>query len=409
MSLWRASLWIAVLAGSSPAQAPDPALRDELARCTPQSVVQVVERLRSAKTEGTQACLDVLLRSEGNTSVTASEAAIEVLRTNLPGVRSELSTLAGARPARDQVRSALALLGALGELRDLELALQLEASAAPEPAHENPDAERDDLGLRACATELFRRHAEPAHELRSSIERAPADRRDLLVAALGSSHTYPGVTVLGEWLLRERKNRPALVRALAESARALPPPFDERTCAGLRQSLERADAPEFREAILCAGWLEDAGAVGELVSLLRSAHPGVSADALWSLRRITGARIGTDAPRWQRFLAEERDWRATRLPELLDQLGGRDPKLSGEALNELARHRFPRHEIAACVGARLDGLEGAQFRSACGLLGQLGSRAALEPLTRAQQERRPPAEQRVLQDARRALLGKLPR
>lgn len=80
------------------------------------------------------------------------------------------------------------------------------------------------------------------------------------------------------------------------------------------------------------------------------------------LRRITGARIGTDAPRRRlRFLAEERDWRAARLPELLDQLGGSDTKASGAALNELARHRFPRHLIAAAVGQRIEALEGTQF------------------------------------------------
>ncbi len=401
--LQRALLFVA-LAASSLAQSTPPSLRDELARCTPQTALKVVERLRSAKSEGAQACLDVLLRSQGNASVTAAEAAIEVLRTNLPGVRSELSTLCGARPSRVEIRGALALLGALGELSDLTLALELAAGAPPATPREDAEADTDDLGLRDCAAALFRRHADTASALRSAIERAPAEHRPLLVAALGASRTYAAVEVLGNWLLRERRERLGLVRALAESARALPPPFDERACAGLRDSLDHADAPEFREAILCVGWLEDAGSVGELVSLLRSPHPGVSADALWSLRRITGARIGTDAPRWQRFLAEERDWRAARLPELLDQLGGSDTKASGAALNELARHRFPRHEIAAAVGQRIEALEGTQFLSACGLLGQLGSRAALEALARAANSHHSAAEQRAIQDARRTLL-----
>lgn len=401
--LLRALLLVA-LAASSLGQSTPSALRDELARCTPQTALKVVERLRSAKSAGAQACFDVLLRSQGSASVTAAEAAIEVLRTNLPGVRSELSALGGGRPSRAETRGALALLGAIGELQDLSLALTLAASAAPATPHEDAEAETDDLGLRDCAAELFRRHAETANALRSAIERAPAENRPLLIAALGASRTYAAVEVLGGWLLRERAERLVLVRALAESARALPPPFDERACVGLRDSLDHADAPEFREAILCVGWLEDAGSVGELVSLLRSHHPGVSADALWSLRRITGARIGTDAPRWQRFLAEERDWRAADLPDLLDQLGGSDLKASGAALNELARHRFPRHEIAAAVGQRIEALEGAQFLSACGLLGQLGSRAALEPLARAATSHRSAAEQRAIQDARRALL-----
>lgn len=404
MNLTQRSMALALLATAALGQAPSPSLRDELARCTPQTAVKVVERLRTAKAEGAQACLDILLRSQGNASVTAAEAAIEVLRSSLPSVRNELTALANAKPSPSETRGALALLGALGELADLPLALELAQSAPPPQASEEPGEEPDDLGLRACATELFRRHSESADALRSAIEHAPGEQRALLVSALGSSRTYAAVEVLGGWLRRERTDRLPLVRALSDSARALPPPFDERACAGLRDSLEHADAPEFREAILCLGWLEDAGSVGELAALLRTPHPGVSADALWSLRRITGARIGTDAPRWQRFLAEERDWRAVRLPELLDQLGGRDPKASGAALNELARHRFPRHEIAAAVGQRLEALEGAQFLSACGLLGQLGSRAALEPLARAASSRRSAAEQRAIADARRTLL-----
>lgn len=404
MSRWTRVLLLLALAGPSRAQHAGQPLRDELARCTPQTAAKVVERLRAAKSEGTQACLDLLLRSKGNTSVTVSETALEVLRTSMPAVRSELTTLASARPTRENARSALTVLAALGELKDLTLALELAGNAPPAPPAEVGD-ELDDLGLRACATEIFRRHAEPADALRSAIERAPAEQRELLVAALGASHTYSAVTLLGTWLLRERGPRTALVRALGQSVRALPAPFDERACAGLRESLEHADAPEFREAVLCVGWMEDAGAVGSLVPLLRSPHAGVREDALWSLRRITGARIGADVPRWQRFVADERDWRATQLPDLLDELGGADARASGAALNELVRHRFPRHEIAAAVGARLRALEGAQFVSACGLLGQLGSRAALEPLARAAQERRPAAEQRALADARKRLLG----
>ncbi|MCY3002321.1 MAG: hypothetical protein NTV21_11005 [Planctomycetota bacterium] len=284
-------LILAVLAGASFAQAPSSSLRDELARCTPQTAVRVVEKLRTARSEGAQACFDILLRSQGNTSVTAAEAAIEVLRTSLPSVRNELSNLVGAKPSAAETRGALALLGALGELRDLPLALELAASAPQAHAPVEPGDEPDDLGLRACTTEIFRRHSESAEALRSAVEHAPEDQRPLLVAALGASHTYTAVEVLGKWLLQKRSDRAALVRALSECARALPAPFDERACAGLRDSLDHADAPEFREAILCVGWLEDAGSVGELVSLLRSAHPGVSADALWSLRRITGARF----------------------------------------------------------------------------------------------------------------------
>lgn len=395
---------LALLCGISLAQSPAHSLRDELARCTPQTAVKVVEKLRGARSEGAQACFDILLRSQGSASVTAAEAAIEVLRTSLPNVRSELATLASAKPSAAEVRGALALLGALGELGDLPLALELAANAARPNAPAHFEDEPDDLGLRACATEIFRRHSESADALRGAIERAPEERRELLVAALGSSRTYAAVEALGKWLVRKRTDRAPLVRALSDCARALPPPFDPRACAGLRESLDHADAPEFREAILCVGWLEDAESAGELVSLLRSGHPGVSADALWSLRRITGARFGTDAPRWQRFLAEERDWRAGNLPELLDDLGSRDPRASGAALNELARHRFPRHEIAAAVGQRLEALEGAQFLSACCLLGQLGSRAALEPLARAADSHRSAAEQRAIQDARHTLL-----
>jgi hypothetical protein len=60
--------------------------------------------------------------------------------------------------------------------------------------------------------------------------------------------------------------------------------------------------------------------------------------------------------------------------------------------------------IAAAVGQRIEALEGTQFLSACGLLGQLGSRAALEALARAANSHHSAAEQRAIQDARRTLL-----
>lgn len=407
----RAMHALAVLALLAPATAKAPAqsLRQRLERCGADDVAQLTYELRAARDEGLQTCLGLLVRREFESTPAGRQAARDALCSSLPAVREELRALTLGDADEARLRSGLELLGATLELADLDLALALAARFPTDPEEPPESAHAGLVPLRAAAAELFARHAEHLPRAAALLGELPEPYVSALISALGESRTPQALGRLGEWLARGNGREPELVNAIALGARGMRGPFDLRTREAVRARLDEEGARGFREAVLCTGWLEDEGATYQLARLLRSPHPGVRADAVWSLQRITGARHGTDPLRWARWLAAERDWRAQHMPRLLEQLSGPSAVARAAALNELARHRFPRHELAEGIAAGLIYLEGPLFVSACEVLRQLGSAAALDGLGRLALGARSEPEVRAARETKRALQRPLAR
>lgn len=312
-------------------------------------------------------------------------------RTPASDLRVELGALALRESTKDELELGLQKLGREGTLADLELAVLLAVRIEElEPASESPHAAP---ALRAAASAIFQRHAIKLPRLGALLGERAAPWRAALLGAVGDSRTPEAVARLGEWLTVSSEDTRGTVAALSHAARGMQGPFDERARAAVRALLDRPGRAGYREAILCAGWLEDDEATEALLDLLRSAHQGLAKDARWSLERITGVQLGSDALAWRRWLSEERDWRLEVLPTALDDLLADDSSTQARALNEIARHRFPRHELAQRLAGRLGALDGDRFVGACAALGELRSGTASEALRHVSEQDRPEREQ----------------
>lgn len=373
---------VAPRAAAQERDAPVSRVRALLERCTEPSVERTASDLRALGAEAARECLDAILRDELEASPAAKRAALAVLAGHAAAARVAILPLldAGASPG---VRArGLEVLASAGTLEDLELALSLAATFPLVPGPDgDPCADPDVVDrLRASAAALFAREPDGLVHARSSIERCPAAWAPALVAALGESRTPQGLALLVELLSSGTSNASDAVAAIATAAQGLAPPFDPNVGDAVRWTLERETPGTFRQAVICVGWLEDERSAALLLGHLEHPSAGVRADALWSLRRITGTRLEGDPERWRRWLDAEERWRAEQLPALLSELETGQPAELAKALNEILRHSFPRHEIARELASRLERLDGAAFTAACDALAVLGSRAAVPAL-----------------------------
>jgi hypothetical protein len=328
------------------------------------------------------------------------------------GSNSELRANLGALVLREatasELEQGLARIAREGTLADVELAVMIAARFPQEIDELGTPSSACPRLLTASLRDVFRRHAVKLPRVATVVGERSEPWVGALIAAYGDSATPQAVSRLGEWLASGPDDLSAAVLALTAAARAQSGPFDERARANVRILLDRPGRAGYREAVLALGWLEDEAAVEELCDLLQSGHRGIADDARWSLERITGVRLGRDALAWRRWLAEERDWRLERLPGLLDQVHDVSRDSVALALNEIARHQFPRHELSARLSERLGALDGDLLGCACGTLAQLRSTAAIPALRELLQQGRPEAEHAEL-EATLAVLEPMPR
>jgi hypothetical protein len=107
----------------------------------------------------------------------------------------------------------------------------------------------------------------------------------------------------------------------------------------------------------------------------------LGANALWSLRRITGLGLGADPHAWSLWFREESQWWKERAPAVLPLLQG-DDAAQRRVLGELGARYWHRERVAAELCEYLARAHGEGARMACGLLARLGcasAAAALQP------------------------------
>jgi len=318
-------------------------------------------------------------------------------RASAAELRVELGALALREATSAELDAGLQRIGREGALADIELAVML-AARIEEPSLDTGTSRGAEL-LRKATSQVFERHALKLPRIGALLGERAEPWRGALLAAVGDSRTPQAIARLGEWLAQGGSDTRETVAALAHAARGMQGPFDERACRAVRSLLDRPGRAGHREAVLCVGWLEDEQATDALLDLLRSAHPGLARDAQWSLERITGAHFGADALAWRRWLGEERAWRLEVLPAALDDLLDDHAAVQARALNDIVRHRFPRHELAERLSNRLGALDGDVFQSACAALGSMGSGVAKEALRQVGTQERPERERAAAEAA----------
>jgi hypothetical protein len=365
---------LALLAAPSVAQTP----REVLERCGTQDVASTAAALRNAGAVGARLCLDVLLDRRldpGPAGRSATELALPRFAAEL---RAELAPRVASESDPAWFARALGLVELAGTYDDASLVCALAEHAVPF-AEDGTPFESVPLARRTLAR-IFARDLANIPTSHDFLARTSEPAQLAITGALSDVAQPRSLALLAEWLARGPEHPEFVVTALSTCARGQRAPFDERVRKIVRGRIESRRILAFRESILCVGWLEDEEAAEMLVELMRHDDAGVRRDAHWSLQRVTGARFAPDAERWSRWLAAERAWREEEFPRLVLALGGEDATASAEALNELLRHTFPRHELARAVAGRVAHLDGRPFVATCTALAQLGSPAALDPL-----------------------------
>lgn len=368
-----------------------------------------------------------LLRRLDTSTPQARESAARALAALGPAALGELFALIGpqAEGPRDET---LAL--AIGDLRGPAL-LELFGgfTRAALPAERLPAAL---LVLReaGCARDLARcleladegrgaLQAELAAALGGICARDPAACGQALALARGCSE--PGAEALARGLAEARStsaaralvqlavDRPGLApvsfSCLLAEADALPRPADADLLSALRELLGREEHPAAQELLLLTGRLGDDEAVPQLIESLSSAQPALRADALWSLRRITGLGLGADAQAWKQWFGEETQWWKERSGAVLALLRGEDAGAQRRALGELGGRFWHRQQIAAELGEYLGRCSAEGARMACGILARLDCPAAI-PLLQARLCDPDPGVQQSARAALASLTGK---
>jgi len=372
------------------AQTADELLR----RCDPANVEATAAQLRQRGAPAAEACITLLVQGGEGATAASNAAALAALPAFLDELREALAgTTREGSPVEKQ--RGLDVLGSVGFVRDLTLALEL---AAAYPLCQNACvSETARADLRGSATRIVARHLKDLAGIEQVLEHCPTEFMLPMLDALAANASREGLVALGRLLEGVEPSSGLLLVAIGRMARTVPAPHDPQLRASVRWILERDGGSGFREAVLCAGALDDELAVEPLIGLLEHENPGVRLDALWSLERITGTKLGPRKERWTNWCREQELWWDNHARARLEDLGSRDGAVRGAALNELLRRRFPRHPLARGLAEKLEVLKGADFQQACATLEGLGSPAALEPLRQIDRKRLGAPQQAALE------------
>jgi len=310
--------------------------------------------------------------------------------------RSELQaffagfTRAALEPQR--IGPALLVLREAGSARDFTRCLEL---AGPGDGEGAPQLVAALAGI--CAREPA------ACELAlTSARSAEPGATEAIVRGLAEAHSTPAARALARLSLQRPEFSCVAFSALLAEAEHLPRPVDADLLALLRGELAREDHPAAQELLLLAGRLEDDESVPLLLKRLAGARADQGANALWSLRRITGLSLGPDAAAWSQWFKEEQQWWKERAPAVLQLLRGDDLAAQRRALGELGQRYWHRQQVADELVEYLARARSEGARMACGLLGGLGCPSALPALQARLED-----ENRGVQASARAAVARL--
>jgi len=122
--------------------------------------------------------------------------------------------------------------------------------------------------------------------------------------------------------------------------------------------------------------MQDSDSAPILVEMLGQSERGEREAALWALRRVSTLGFSNDPRPWRLWLEDEGDWWSERAASCLRELGDPQPEVALAALDEIARRRLHRDELAAAV-ADMGGVHGELAEHRCHVLRALAARAGL--------------------------------
>jgi hypothetical protein len=306
----------------------------------------------------------------------AERALLLALAANIDACRPLLAVRARAGQPPAARRAVLGVLEIGGEARDLRLAA---AAAQAEGTGGEPDALALALLERTARAVVAREGKRGCDALRAVYDEAGLELKPRWIRALGDVGSQPALELLGSWVGRPDEPSLVLVQEISRAAARLEPPFDASLRASVRACLSDGSPALRREAALAVGRLGDDESLPLLVALMEG-ESGPRRNAWWALKAITGRSFREDARPWSRWVAAEQAWWRDRSGAVLAELRSADEAVVAAAVQEIATHRYRRHELALELSA-IAGEGGAdRARLVCSALVQLGSPVARKGL-----------------------------
>lgn len=175
---------------------------------------------------------------------------------------------------------------------------------------------------------------------------APGPLGDAIVCAVGDTGDARGL----EFLEHVLTFSPESTSVCASQVRRLGRSEDPRVNSELAQRMRWAidpDAPETCRALLLAlGELCDYDSIPLLIELLESEDGGLSGNAHWALKRITGLRFPALASRWSAWYEDELAWFEREEELALRDLHVGPPSAAAAAARAISERRLWREDLA---------------------------------------------------------------
>jgi hypothetical protein len=270
--------------------------------------------------------------------------------------------------------AACAVCGACGTSSELEFLLHTAALDTDSTTR---------IHVERAITDILARDVAGFTVLDGLIGMVPADLRGPVATGVELTKKNEAAVLLSRWIGTNRDMRIVALPHLARLALALDKPIADEVLLPVRALLDQSEGECLPDAIVCAGRLNDYAAVPQLTHWLRDGDAGVKADALWSLRQISGLVLDEDPVLWQAWYAGESTWWEHDSRLAFDNLrsGTRIEKV--EALRAIASLHAWREKLSDHVVVLLDDPDAELAGYGARMLGRLGSRASMGPLVEA--------------------------
>lgn len=279
-----------------------------------------------------------------------------------------------ASPGPPLLAAVFAIAGSCGYAQDLPLVVRA-AGLDAEALH------WDDF--EAATTRILLRDRGAFTAIDGEMGTIPIELRMCVVRAVEATKLPAAAPVLAHWIDTKRDIRFGCLPYLSRLSLALDKPIQADVLASVRSLVESGDSQTLREAILCAGRLEDCAAIPALIRWLREGERGVRQDALWALRNITHMGLGEDANAWNGWLSNETKWWELESQDQFQWLESGTKAQKVAILCKISCLHAWRDRLAVEVAVALDDLDPDIALMAAAELKRLDSRLAVQRLADA--------------------------
>lgn len=287
----------------------------------------------------------------------------------------------GVPPGPERTLVDVAVLGAVGDARELERIVAL-CAASPEGDPRERSAEEAGRAIER----ILLRSSGAFEALPRLYELACRELRPEMLKALGGARDPRFLPLLARTIELHPELEPLAVAQIVPIGRSIDRDVNLALADLLRPRIEGGLAPVSPAAILALGELGDEASVPRLIEILEEGRRDLASNAHWALRRISGQRFAERADLWKTWYEAETRWFERELGRTLADLRSSDPGRVTSAMRALAARTLRRDDVAYDLEHLLRRREAPLRALAARSLGDLGSAAAVDALIAARRD-----------------------